>query len=339
MRCLVLEHSVIICSRNRASSLSNTLESLSRQSVPISRYEVIVVNNGSTDETASVINQWRRKLPLVRLFEPIPSKARSLNRAIEMARGQLLVFTDDDVSFSPKWLEELECSAVAYSGASIFCGPVVPQFPDNTPHWLLACTECHGYFGAFTYSSARRVLPQNLIPYGANYAVRRVSMGTRRFRHDLGPSLEFGPNLGEDTEFIIRVRENGSCHCVYIPSACVTHHVASHQVELQWIQERAFYSGKAFVVLYSKTDPEPHLRVAHSLKMHLEDGSMAARLRRSIVLNYLFGQLSVLLRSDREFASAIWRAIDSYEVNRYRHLLGPSATEIDSMAGPNMRYH
>ena len=100
----VRDISVVISTRNRAPLLNDMLAALQEQQLQNTTWEVVVINNGSTDSTQSVLEQNWPGLELVGLFEPIAGKSRALNRALEITRGALVVFTDDDVKLSPSWV-------------------------------------------------------------------------------------------------------------------------------------------------------------------------------------------------------------------------------------------
>ena len=120
---------VIICTRNRATLLKRTLESLECQNVRGSELTVAVVNNASEDDTENVLSRnW--KFALLRLYESVPGKALALNRALAALDGsEVVAFTDDDVVVSENWLSSLLLAARSYPSAPLFCGPIVPEFP------------------------------------------------------------------------------------------------------------------------------------------------------------------------------------------------------------------
>lgn len=101
--------SVIICTYNRARSLQNTLNALGKVRIPFGCVgELIVVDNASTDGTAGVVaNAAFDNMLLVYLSEPKRGKAHALNSALAVARGEILVFTDDDVLPSEDWIEQI----------------------------------------------------------------------------------------------------------------------------------------------------------------------------------------------------------------------------------------
>jgi len=99
--------SVIICTRSRPVSLRRTLESLLAQEAPPKEWEVIVVDNGATDETREVIESFVARGPVRYASEPIQGLGRARNRGIAVARGRLLAFTDDDVVLSLDWARRI----------------------------------------------------------------------------------------------------------------------------------------------------------------------------------------------------------------------------------------
>jgi glycosyltransferase involved in cell wall biosynthesis len=117
-----MQCSVIICTRNRASTLERTLHSFQSVKVPDGwSVEMIVADNGSTDATVSVVTMASHPTIEIRhVSEPRPGKSRAQNTALAVARGEVMLFTDDDVVPAPNWLEcmarpllENRCEAVA----------------------------------------------------------------------------------------------------------------------------------------------------------------------------------------------------------------------------------
>src|SRR6266702_3280450 len=89
---------VAICTFNRAESLRRTLESLVAIQVTSDlTWEIVIVNNNSTDHTDDVISEYIGRLPVRREFEPRSGKSNALNRAIDVAKGDYIAWIDDDV--------------------------------------------------------------------------------------------------------------------------------------------------------------------------------------------------------------------------------------------------
>src|SRR5947208_16800205 len=99
--------SVIVPARDAAESLPPLLRSLESQTLPRDRFEVIVVDNGSSDGTAEVAE--RHGATVVR--DKIPNRSRARNLGAEAAASELYAFTDADCVPHPAWLAELQARA------------------------------------------------------------------------------------------------------------------------------------------------------------------------------------------------------------------------------------
>lgn len=196
-----LSASIIICTCNRASDLRLTLAALSAVSVPAGMAaELIVVDNGSTDDTADVIARCRLPQMQVRyLYEGRRGKGYALNSGIAAAQGEVLVFTDDDVRPFPVWLENI-CLPITGGGADAVLGriEIAPHLKRpwiKTAHRImLASTDWIGPSTSFTM-------------IGANMAVSRAVLTSI-------PSLdvELGPGamgFAEETLFSYQMTEAG----------------------------------------------------------------------------------------------------------------------------------
>lgn len=271
--------SVLIATRNRAASLHRTLNGLTGQLDP-STWELVVVDNGSVDETREVLSGYRNRLPLLPLFEPAGGKTRALNRALRSARGDLLVFTDDDVKPSGNWLPELRRASLAHPKAGVFCGPIVPLFSSPVPEWLQQHPFAGLLFARFDPGLREGPLPPPLLPFGPNYAVRASAVRKMAFREDLGPSGD--SLLNDEIEFCKRLRRRRE-EFIFVPTAGVEHYVRPEQVRLRWLLERAFTYGRSVVVEEtSRTqsmDPDAHV---FDVCMHLNIlcGTLAELLKR-----------------------------------------------------------
>ena len=127
---------VVIATRDRAPSLERTLDHLGRQVLPGISWEIIVIDNNSSDNTSLVLQRASNYLPLLHFHEEIPGKNRALNKALEFAGGELIVFTDDDVIPDGEWLASLVAATCRWPNDSIFGGRLIPRFPTSTAEWL-----------------------------------------------------------------------------------------------------------------------------------------------------------------------------------------------------------
>jgi glycosyltransferase involved in cell wall biosynthesis len=307
--------SLIISTRDRAESLRRTFASLVGQ-LPLSDWELIAVDNGSVDHTASALCEFQERLPLITLFEPTAGKCRALNRALEIVRGDLVVFTDDDVKVSSNWLREFSRGYVTYGDGSVFCGPIVPVFPAPVPDWLRTHVYAQLAFSRFEWPLREGLLPAAIMPFGPNYAVRRQAVREMRFREDLGPASD--GLLNDETEFCKRLRTRGD-QFYFLPGASVEHYVRPEQLTLPWLFERGFRLGRSLVV----EQCGPQARVRSSERNEREDFEAA------MGLNILCGYVAEFLKclGITELYTSSESQLNAFTGSRGR-LLAPSAAKI-----------
>src|SRR5688572_24040780 len=131
-----MRYTVVISTYNRARSLIETLAALSRIRTARS-WEVLVVDNRSTDDTATAVQKVARGYPveLRYIYEPTPGKYRAMNTAVGAARGEIIAATDDDAVVEPEWLERVD-EALLSLQCDFVGGPVAPLWQQPPPAWL-----------------------------------------------------------------------------------------------------------------------------------------------------------------------------------------------------------
>jgi len=134
-----LSASVIIATRNRADYLTECLRTLADQDCE-EQFEIIVIDNDSTDETPKVIEEWMRKSPKIRTFrETRLGLSAAKNAGARLARGRLLLFTDDDVLVESTWVRRyLDWFGRVDDSNAMVGGPIVPILNDLRawPNWF-----------------------------------------------------------------------------------------------------------------------------------------------------------------------------------------------------------
>ena len=133
-----MDITVILCPYNRSQSLANTLESLGASLLPESiGWEVLVVDNNSTDQTRQVVEDFCSRHPkhFRYLFELKAGKSHALNAGVSNAHSEILAFTDDDVTVEPSWLRNLT-APLGVPGWAGIGGRTLPASSFSPPLWL-----------------------------------------------------------------------------------------------------------------------------------------------------------------------------------------------------------
>ncbi|MFN8609900.1 MAG: glycosyltransferase [Vulcanimicrobiota bacterium] len=131
-----MNFSLVIPTRNRSQALRLTLQHLSLSKYPFDDFEVLVVDDGSTDDTPAALAEWSDRLPLRWFAQAHGGTSRARNRAIQEARGRYILFIDDDVLVPVDFLERHARLQAAHPG-HLVRGPVVniprPYYPPLPP--------------------------------------------------------------------------------------------------------------------------------------------------------------------------------------------------------------
>jgi GT2 family glycosyltransferase len=248
--------SVVIATYNRAQLLDECLTHLGRQRFGQDD-EVIVVNNGSTDDTPSVVARHQRgyPAPVHLLHEPVPGKSHAIARAIAVASGDVLAFTDDDVNVDSGWLETLR-EALADPDVAMVGGPVAPRWESTVPEWIRRGREEYPRLGApialLDYGDRPGDLGSRTF-LGANLAVRRrVFAAVGGFPTHLG-KLRGTLLSGEDHELCRRVQAAGF-RAVYVPGAMVHHWVPAGRARVAYFLRWFFWSGITHAIMDRDND-------------------------------------------------------------------------------------
>jgi glycosyltransferase involved in cell wall biosynthesis len=238
----VVKLSVIICTYNRANSLADTLLCLTKQSYDIANWELIVVDNNSSDNTKEIIYEYHRKLPnLTYKFEPQQGLSFARNLGINSAKGEIIAFTDDDVLPENDWLTQIQNNMEKYN-CDACGGYIAPNWESQPPAWL---TEVfYGFLAIKIDSNGPRQLSINdELPFGANMAFRR-SMFSKHGLFDTQKGRK-GPTLagGEDIEMFERIIHQ-NCSVYYFPNIKVTHKVEAFRIKKNYFRRWRFQCSK-----------------------------------------------------------------------------------------------
>jgi glycosyltransferase involved in cell wall biosynthesis len=222
------------------------LDSLTTQQDAVG-FEVIVVDNGSSDDTLGVARAFAEHLPLHYLREDRPGLHAGRHAGMRRARGPLLLFTDDDVRADVAWIASVR-DAFADADVSLVTGQILPEFEETPPTWVSSLWQA---------SAGGRLLPE--------YSL--LDLGNRA--HDIDPELVWGCNFGVRRSLLeqvggfhpdgmprdlIRFRGDGESYvgasaralgrrAVYQPEARIHHWVSRERMTPGYVRRRSFDQG------------------------------------------------------------------------------------------------
>jgi glycosyltransferase involved in cell wall biosynthesis len=240
--------SVIIPTCNRADLLAQLFRRLKEQDFSTYPYEVLVIDNGSTDNTRQLCEEYQASLPNFQyIYESRPGLHQARHTGWLRSSGDIQIYVDDDVEPFPTWLQGI--AAAFESGAQLVGGKCLPKFESPPPDWLKSKWGRHqkgnGYLWQLSLVDLgdhfREISP--FLVLGCNFSVRRqVLMETRGFHPDaMPPSLVRFRGDGE-TYVSEYVRKRGY-KTIYHPMASVYHWVPKERMTVAYFCKRAYLQG------------------------------------------------------------------------------------------------
>jgi len=314
-----IEFSIVICTHNREDLLPVALKSACEQSADPQTFEVVVVDNNSTDGTRDIVNRFREQFPNVQYyFEPKTGLSHARNCGWQNARGSYVAYIDDDCTLPPHWLTVARRIVNQFSPGA-FGGPALPLFNEPSPPWFKESYSSRKLeSGSFANSSQLR---------GHNMVIRRSL---------LADIQGFDPNLGmkgkkiaygEETRFFERVVKEYPDETLYFdPDFFLYHLVRTEKMTLPWLMRGFFAKGRySYLTLHENNGRQFHTSslVLNSIKLILliaYDLSLGALLRDRKKYNYM---KNYFYEHTAHYLKSLGRLYAKHEVQRL------SKTETD----------
>ncbi len=231
---------VVICTYNRASLLQACLQSLVEQTLAEDFYDVVVVNNNSTDATSEVIREFAALCGnFSGVVETAQGIAHARNTGWRIARGEYVAYIDDDCKAPSEWLVVAK-SLIEDKRPILMGGPALPFYAVPKPLWF---RDEYVQF-ALAGDEIRLTQPNEYFPTMNTVFRRSVLEGLGGFRTDLGM---VGREIayGEDTEIMMRMRVKFPDALIYyVPHLHVYHLARPEKMTLQWMMPQSFAAGK-----------------------------------------------------------------------------------------------
>lgn len=234
--------SIVICTYNRSNLLLILLESIACQTAPTQIYEVIVVDNNSSDATPSVVKNFMNGHPGLNIryaFEKKQGVSNARNRGWQEARGEYVAYLDDDCKLPPYWGTTL-IDIIQRFSPGVFEGPYYAYYLDQKPEWF------QDTYGSYEMMKNPRWLQAGeTLSSGGNLVIKKKLLERYQgFNTDLGMKGRL-LGYGEEPEFVNRVRENDPDITLYYdPEFWVYHLVRKEKFSIRWNIYSVFTNGK-----------------------------------------------------------------------------------------------
>jgi len=246
----MVKASIIVPTKNRANSLASTIRSLVAQDFPVQEYEVLIVDNGSTDETHNVAENMIANYQSHRIryiYELEPGLLSGRHRGAFESNGEILIFVDDDIEAESGWLPAI-IDAFNDPKVHLVGGPSLPNFEVEPQDWVrnywikkngrVVCGPL-----SVSYNGDKKIEIDPCYVWGLNFAIRKNTLfDIGGFHPDcISKNLQHFQGDGE-TGLTSKAKEK-KLKAIYAPDATVYHNIPIERLTVKGFEERNYYQG------------------------------------------------------------------------------------------------
>ncbi len=231
--------SIVICTYNRDQHIKRALESLISQDYDKNDYEIIVVDNNSTDQTPEIIAAFKQAHPGYQITiakEPRQGLSYARNKGIELARGEYISYIDDDGIARYDYVSQIKKYTGQYPGEMAFGGKVLPRYETGkTPAWMTRYIE--RIISIVDLGDEVKILKKTY-PVGCNMIFKKALF-------DQIGGFNTALKLRSDDKYIfLKVREAG-LNVLYLPQVVVEHFIDNFRTTLDYVVKVSRLNGEA----------------------------------------------------------------------------------------------
>jgi glycosyltransferase involved in cell wall biosynthesis len=276
--------SAIVCTHNRSELLSRSIECLINQTFDKSRYEIIVVDNASTDNTRQVCDRFIEYSNFNYLYEPVTGLSIARNTGIAHAKGEIVAFIDDDAFASPGLLEAYTNAFTSINPPpAMVGGKLLPEWEVPCPSWYPE--ERKFILGLYDIGDQMREFPHTHLPAGANFAaVRKVIEDLGGFDRGLGfDEGRKNPLIAGEDSLMAQKIKKADYKIYYCPEAMVHHNIADYKLTKKYFLRRHYWEGRTVInVLGLKS----HLSISRLFAMIAWHSMLALKELMALLLTF-----------------------------------------------------
>ena len=242
--------SIIIPTLNRATTLELAIKSFCLQNFLHDQFEILVIDNGSTDNTKNITKNAIITFPshqICYIYEPEPGLLSGRHRGALEAKGDILTFVDDDIEADINWLQAIK-ESFDDPTVQIVGGRNLPKYETKPPEWLTYFWVDHPYgkfcgeLSLLDFGEEVRVIDANYV-WGLNFSIRKKALfELGGFNPDSVPKkLQYLQGDGETG--LTQKANKKEYKALYQPKALVFHYVPKERMTYNYFEKRYFFQG------------------------------------------------------------------------------------------------
>lgn len=244
-----MKATVIIPTKNRATLLEATLLSLSKQDISYDDYEVIIIDNGSTDNTRLVCNHYSKIFRhFIYIYDERPGLHTGRNLGLLKSSTNILIYADDDIIVPENWISAI-ISGFEDPDVVLIGGNDIPNFEDTPPSWVhdLWYTDEEGNrlllpFSCIDMGNTKKYIKANYV-FGCNFSIRKpIVMQTKGFHPD-GMPAQYIKFRGDGETFVSNFITRNKLKTLFLPEASVKHYVSKGRMTHEYVDSIKFRNG------------------------------------------------------------------------------------------------
>lgn len=248
----MLKFSIVVCTYNRSEYLVRVLNCLKDQNYNFSDFEIVLINNNSTDNTEQVCEEFALNnayLNFIYFVEKSKGLSYARNTGIKFSRGEWVIFLDDDAEPVPDYLLNITTFLEKHPDCIAAGGRIYPNYETSEPKWMSKFLL--PLVSAIDLGNKVKKFPADKYPIGANMLFLKSVFGKiGLFNVELGRK---GNQLlgGEEKEIFMKLRESTNM-IYYIPNAIVYHFIPAKRLKLDFIKTLAIKVGESNLIIYKE---------------------------------------------------------------------------------------
>ena len=296
--------SIIISTYNRVKTLEITVESFINQNYPKDRYEIIIVDNNSSDNTKEIVSKWQKKYPstIKYIFEKRQGLHYARNTGAKNSRGGILYYTDDDMIADENLLINLVRIFLTPNNVACATGRVLPKWETEPPEWVLKYC-CNPWLSLIDRGDGCVIAPFDIGVFGCHQAVlRHVFFKTGGFNPEVIGTEWIGDG---DTGLNIKIKELGY-NFAYIGDSIIYHVIPPSRMTQKYLNKRLANQGNSDSYTAYKKNKFNKKDLCNQILSHI----------KNLVINASYFLFNFVIFKD------IWRiykAYVSYYFNRIKY--------------------